>query len=613
MSELHPRDSNLPAPASRRGGSTMFFLLGLLILIAILATVLVLSINLGSEDTKDQPLLATVTREHFQHVVLENGEVESAENVEVRCEVRARTGGGRPGPSTTIIDVVPEGTLVKTGDWLITFDSSNLEREKLAEQIIMNTMEAEMIDAHASYEAALFDKEEFLARGAERIKVNLTANASVSRGSSASRSGSSSRGSSSSSGSGTSQGRTSSSNRSTESRANSVSSTSNSAGGTSTSQTGTSQSRTRSASQQGSSQRSADGERAFAEVVSTPIEDPTYGELKRFIENEIFTTEANLKKARLHYDSTKRMVARGLAGETRLESERFRLQAAQNSLDLAKQKLDVLENYTKKKLVVQLEGNFEAAKVQYESAKRSFELQRAKVEEIGDQIAKCRVVAPAGGQVVYKNVQSRRAANEFVVEPGSPVFENQVIIVLPDPTKMQVRALIDESDINLVRSGMPATIQIDAFDSIHLGTVTKVNEYAESTSWFNAAGGKQYLTLIRLLDLPPTIRVGLTAEVSIFVEERADALQMPFQTVYEQGGKAFCLVKKGNQWETREIVISSTNGKTVVLDEESSEAIRVGDLVAMNPTKHLDLFDKSRLPKDVRPSPASTRVSAMAR
>ena len=68
---------------------------------------------------REMLLLGEVFRGPFEHVVLEQGEVESSNSVEIRCEVKSRSGGGS---STTILDVIPEGTPVQEGDWLVTLD-----------------------------------------------------------------------------------------------------------------------------------------------------------------------------------------------------------------------------------------------------------------------------------------------------------------------------------------------------------------------------------------------------------------------------------------------------------------------------------------------------------
>jgi multidrug efflux pump subunit AcrA (membrane-fusion protein) len=295
-----------------------------------------------------------------------------------------------------------------------------------------------------------------------------------------------------------------------------------------------------------------------------------------------------------------------------LEGEEFRVDAATNELDLAKRKLDVLAQYTKTKMLTQLESDIQSSEVTYRNKQDNYDEELTKLKEIEDQIASCRVTAPQAGQVVYANVQSSRSSSEFIVEPGAMVRERQVIIRLPDPKHMQVSANINESRINLVHVGMPVKIRIDAFGDLTLnGEVVKVNKYAEPGNWWSSAA-KQYGTFIEIFDPPPEIRVGMTAEVQIQVEKRPSALQLPVQAVYERGGKTFCLVKNGDRWDTREVVISSTNDKTVAVDEELSEGLQAGEVVVMNPRRHVDMFDASRFPKMVEeevagdPQPAAT-------
>ncbi|MCA9118615.1 MAG: HlyD family efflux transporter periplasmic adaptor subunit [Planctomycetaceae bacterium] len=476
----------LAKPCTRRrlGSASLFVLVGLVI-IAVGVGIAWLAFRKTGPDAASMPLLAEVTRGTYDHIVLEEGEVESSNNVEIRCLVRARSSGS--GPATSIIDVIPEGSHVKEGDWLITFDSSAIEQESSRQRIVVNTAEATMIQAQATYDTALIAREEYLSG--------------------------------------------------------------------------------------------------------------TYNEQRKMIENEIFVAEENLKKAQLSYDSIKRLVSQGVLKALQLEGEEFRVDAAKNELDLAKQKLKVLDDFTKKKMLTQLESDIKAAEVKFRNEKDSFEEEKKNLQEIQDQLLKCKAVAPADGQVVYANVQSSRSGSEFVVEPGVSVRENQVIIRLPDPKSMQIKAKIAESRITLVHEGMPVTIRIDAFgDETVPGEVTKVNKYAEPGNFWSASA-KEYVTLIKILEPPPELRVGLTAEVQIHVEHRDDALQVPVQAVYERLGKTFCLVKNGEKWDTREIVIGSTNDKVVAVDEKTSEALVPGDEVVLNPRKHLDKFDQSRFPE----------------
>ncbi len=194
--------------------------------------------------------------------------------------------------------------------------------------------------------------------------------------------------------------------------------------------------------------------------------------------------------------------------------------------------------------------------------------------------------SPKDGQVVYANKFSARGGSEFVVEAGAMVREQQTIIVLPDPSKMQVKAKINESNITLIRSGMPAKINLTAVEGDLLGQVVKVNMYAEPGSWFSSAV-KEYAVYIQIENPPEQIRTGMNAEVRIFVEQLESAIQIPVLGIYEVKGHHFVLVKKGEGWETREIKIGATNETHVTVKEGLSE----GDEVVLSPRKHLDLME----------------------
>jgi len=135
-------------------------LLGVVTLLALLVGAgLYYAANDKTSDTI-KPMLTSIERGAFDHIVLDQGEVESSANVEIRCEVRTRTGS--TGTSTSIIDVIAEGTVVKEGDWLITFDSSALEQEKSRQKIVVNTSEASMIQAKAVYDTAVIARNEYI-------------------------------------------------------------------------------------------------------------------------------------------------------------------------------------------------------------------------------------------------------------------------------------------------------------------------------------------------------------------------------------------------------------------------------------------------------------------
>lgn len=95
------------------------------------------------------PLTATVALRPFVEEVIERGEVASSENVEIRCMVQSKSALG-----TAIIEIVPEGTYVQKGDFLVKLDDSALQAELVQQRITCHTARALLTEARAEFEAS---------------------------------------------------------------------------------------------------------------------------------------------------------------------------------------------------------------------------------------------------------------------------------------------------------------------------------------------------------------------------------------------------------------------------------------------------------------------------
>jgi HlyD family secretion protein len=317
---------------------------------------------------------------------------------------------------------------------------------------------------------------------------------------------------------------------------------------------------------------------------------------EKTILSEQAVAEQNLRKAGLALESSKRLAAKGLVKSLQVEADEFAVKNAQNQLEAAIGKLYVLQNLTKKKMLVQFESDIEAAAASLSAASSELMEERTELQEITDQITKCVINAPADGVVVHANQYSSRGGSaEFVVEAGAVVRERQEIIRLPDPSLMQVECKVNESRIPLIGEGMAARITVDAIPGLKLtGRVKKVNRYAEPSSFFSSSI-KEYATIIEIIDPPETIRTGMTAEVQIFVEQLDDALQIPIQGLYEHGDGMYTLIQDGpERFKTAKVKIGATNDTMASITEGLSE----NDVVVLNLREHLTLMDLPELSRE---------------
>jgi multidrug efflux pump subunit AcrA (membrane-fusion protein) len=112
----------------------------------------------GDDDTVDASiLLHTVHRDDFELTITERGEIESFDVTEVRSLVKSNNTTGN-----AILRIVPEGTIVKKGDFLVELDSSALVAQVPSQKILVNDAKALEVEAKNNYDVAVIAKREYL-------------------------------------------------------------------------------------------------------------------------------------------------------------------------------------------------------------------------------------------------------------------------------------------------------------------------------------------------------------------------------------------------------------------------------------------------------------------
>lgn len=470
----------------RRGFVSSTLLIGAAIF-AVIGAIALIYFSRGPATPNLNLMTASVERGDFVARVLDQGQVQSSENVEIRCEVRARNG------DLTVISLVPEGTAVGEGDFLLRLDSTSFEKEREDQRITVANAKAEVIQA----------------------KANL----------------------------------------------------------------------------------------ATAETTLLEYEEGTYlaeeKEMRNLIieaEGLIKTSEAELAQSKDVYDNSRELQAKGFITRRQLEADQFAVERAKltlkqyrNSHELAKQNREVLIKYTKKKQLVQLRSDIEAARVKLDSQIDSLRVQERQMADIEELILKCEIKVPPGvsGQVVYAKESRGRGGDDWILEEGATVRESQVLIRLPDATKMEVKALINEQNITQIEEGMPASIKVDALNSRTLkGVVTRVNQYAESSSW-GSSSVRKYAVKVRIFDPPLALKPGMNASCSIQTQSQDGALIVPIQTIYGVQERHFCLVDQASGYETREVKVGGNNSQMALI----LDGVEEGEQLVMNPGANKDLME----------------------
>jgi HlyD family secretion protein len=333
-------------------------------------------------------------------------------------------------------------------------------------------------------------------------------------------------------------------------------------------------------------------------------------DLKKFVEGEkvqqeneekgnVLIAQEDKTQADELYQYYKRIAKKGYKSQVELETQRVKLVKAQNTLEVAIEKLKVLQNYTferrykeLKELAdeavrelkrVSLKGLAALATFQAEARAKqlTFSVEQEKLDRLQRQIKACKLVAPQDGKVVYANQRSRREQS-VVIEEGVSVRERQRIINLPDFSQMKVEAKIHESKISNVRDGLRVRIRIDAVpDRVFNGIVETVPDVPVKGEWPNT-DLMLYETLIRITDDVSTLKPGMNANVEIVAQERENVLQIPIQAIVAVGDSYVAYVRDDSAEGAsmrHGVKIGASNAKMI----EIKSGLNEGEQVVMNP------------------------------
>jgi HlyD family secretion protein len=172
------------------------------------------------------------------------------------------------------------------------------------------------------------------------------------------------------------------------------------------------------------------------------------------------------------------------------------------------------------------EAEYENARLTYANANAQVVRAEADLELARDRMDDTQVRAPVSGTVIQKNVE----LGTVISSPSSDVGGGTVLLRMANLDTVQVRTLVDETDIGKVQPGLAATINVDAYPNRPFqGTVLKIEPQA--TVQQNVT---MFPVLIRIANPGHVLKPGMNAEVEVHVGERRDVLTIPYAALRTQ-------------------------------------------------------------------------------
>ena len=521
--------------ADRRLGFSRRILL-VFICIAAVASIGVLALfnkNLGdSGSLNSRTGLFLVKRGDLIISVTESGSIKAVKTEDIKSKVEGRA---------TIVDIVPEGTMitaedVNDGKILVELDSSELKEQLSQREIELTSAEASYADANESYLIQVKQNESDITAAELKMKFALM-----------------------------------------------------------DLQKYIGENIAKAVIEQAGSEPNSSLDTSFLLDDPNSLGGAASRQLK-VLRNDILLAQGQLEKATDVLEGTQKLHDANYASDldlmsAQLDVDSFRIQkeSAEEALilyqlyDFPKETEKFLSDYQEAqreldRTKARARAQLAQAKAKLASAKSTLDTQKRRLDKLHEQIEACIIRAPAVGQVVYWSSTERWV--RIKIEQGAEVPEGYKIITIPDASEMKVEVKIHETWIDRIEPNQPAEITIEAFpDKTFTGRVLKKAPLADAEDWLNP-DLKVYTTDIGIDGTDNALKTGMTGKVTIIIDKLQDVLYVPIQSVVTVEDKKVCYVA-GSPAQKREVETGLFNDNFVQIKSGLTE----GEKVLLNPPK----------------------------
>ena len=268
--------------------------------------------------------------------------------------------------------------------------------------------------------------------------------------------------------------------------------------------------------------------------------------------------------------------------KAKFDVERAKLDASKqeilSAIDGEKSKLALADAVQKQaELEQKLKSDMQGVDADVESRKLKRDKSLADVQKNEHSMASMTVKAPVTGMV---NLQPNWRAGNFNSAPewreGDRAWSGAPILELPDLTKIQVEAPLEETDRGRLKVGQAVVIRIDAVpDREFKGIVSVISPLTKPdfTAW---PPTRNFNLTIDLVDKDQRLRPGMSASARVVVDTLNAAVLVPAEAIYQRAGRSVAYVLRGSSFEERTVEVGKRgDGKCVI-----TAGLTPGDRVA---------------------------------
>lgn len=163
-----------------------------------------------------------------------------------------------------------------------------------------------------------------------------------------------------------------------------------------------------------------------------------------------------------------------------------------------------------------------------------------------------------------------------MVDPqeGDEVRPGGGIMLVVDPSAMQVVARLNQVDVAQVRAGMNTEVRLDAYpDLVFPGIVDRISAIGTSSQYSKRI--RYFAAVISIRGSHPKLLPDLTAAVDVELEGSEDVLLLPREAVAAQNGQSVVRILTDGRTELRPVKTGPMNEFEVVIESGLEEGMTV--------------------------------------
>lgn len=244
-----------------------------------------------------------------------------------------------------------------------------------------------------------------------------------------------------------------------------------------------------------------------------------------------------------------------------LDDTKYRAQLAQASAKLA----NAEANFERARKMTQAGGY---SRQQLDAARTDYEVAKASYDDAASNLEDTVIKAPIAGMVIGKPIPAGQT-----VSPG--ISNPMVLLTIADLNKMQIQALVDESDIGKIKLNQKVSFTVDAYpEKTFAGKVSTISNKA------NVQQNVVYYSVLIDVESPEgLLKPTMTARVSVHVGERLGVLTVPTLAIKDNRGQRFVNVQRNGQEQPEAVKI--TTGLSSEDRIEVVSGLKEGDTIVL--------------------------------